>query len=267
MTVVADTKVGEVRLELSDISVNFGGVKALQNVSLQARAGQVTGLIGPNGAGKSTLLAVASGIQRPNSGTVRLEDQDVTGARPQVYAHARMARTFQAPQLVPDLDVRQHLVLALRSNDHKPGSALKSAFGKRITTDEFQKTEQLLAELGLAEVAANGASELPLGTRRLVEVAQCLACDSRTLLLDEPTAGLSRAETAVFSDLVVRVCHDRNIAVVIVEHDIDLVLDISSRVFVLDFGQLIDEGDPGHIRSSKKVQAAYLGTMEADLDV
>lgn len=267
MTAVAESTVGQVRLELSDISVNFGGVNALQNVSLSARSGEVTGLIGPNGAGKSTLLAVASGIQRPNSGTVRLEDQDVTGARPQVYAHARMARTFQAPQLVPDLDVRQHLVLALRSNDHRPGSALKSAFGKRTTAGELDKTDRLLTDLGLADVAGKGVAELPLGTRRLVEVAQCLACDSRTLLLDEPTAGLSRAETAVFSELVVRVCRARDIAVVIVEHDIDLVLDISSRVFVLDFGRLIDEGDPSHIRNSKKVQAAYLGTMEADLDV
>lgn len=266
MTTVEDTMREEIRLELSDISVNFGGVKALQNVSLQARSGQVTGLIGPNGAGKSTLLAVASGIQRPNSGTVRLENNDVTGARPQAYARARMARTFQAPQLVPDLDVRQHLVLALRSNDRRPGSALKSAFGKRISADEMDKTDRLLSDLGLNEVAGRGVSELPLGTRRLVEVAQCLACDSRTLLLDEPTAGLSRSETAVFSDLVVRVCVNRDIAVVIVEHDIDLVLDISSQVFVLDFGCLIDQGDASHIRNSKLVQAAYLGAMEADLD-
>jgi ABC-type branched-subunit amino acid transport system ATPase component len=250
-------------LRLDGVSVRFGGVQALDQVTLAARSGEVTGLIGPNGAGKSTLLAVASGLQVPASGTVHVAGTDLTGHRPQAFAKAEMARTFQSPQLVRDLDVRQHIVLAMRvRHGRNLGRDLASAFRPRISQDETARSDRLMETLGLTHVRHAGAMELPLGTRRLVDVAQCVAMDPRVLLLDEPTAGLDRRETEAFADLVSRFARDRNIAVVLVEHDVDLVLSLSSRIFVLDFGKLIASGAPEEIRTDPAVQAAYLGSTE-----
>jgi len=266
MTAVAvppETTTAEPILRLDDVSVRFGGVQALDSVSLAARPGEVTGLIGPNGAGKSTLLAVASGLQVPASGEVHLAGQRLTGKAPQAYALARMARTFQSPQLVKDLDVRQHLVLSMRiRGGRKLGKDLLSAFRPRISRDEMQRSDTLLELLGLSAVAGLGPAELPLGTRRLVEVAQCIANDPSVLLLDEPSAGLNGAETDAFASLITMLARDRGYAVVIVEHDIDLVMAISSRMYVLDFGRLIASGTPAEIRADHAVQAAYLGSTE-----
>jgi ABC-type branched-subunit amino acid transport system ATPase component len=252
-------------LQLEGISVRFGGVHALTDVTMDARPGEVTGLIGPNGAGKSTMLAVASGLQVPVAGKVILEGNDLTGRSPQAFAKARMARTFQSPQLVKDLDVRQHLVLAFRV---RTGRSLVrdfvSAFKPKISADEKERSDQLLESLGLSSVAHLGPADLPLGTRRLVGVAQCIAMDPKVLLLDEPTAGLNKGETDRFAELVTSISRDRGIATVLVEHDIDLVLSISTRIFVIEFGKLIASGSPAEIRINPAVQAAYLGTTEAD---
>jgi branched-chain amino acid transport system ATP-binding protein len=250
-------------LVLKDITVRFGGVTALDGVSLDVHPAAITGLIGPNGAGKSTLLAVASGFQRPAAGEVFLHGKNVTGARPQNYAKARMARTFQSPQLVKELDIRQHVVLGMRSAGRARTWQQKLAgFGRGITADERTRADSLLHELGLSDVAEVGVSELPMGMRRLVEVAQCLACDPQVLLLDEPSAGLNGEETASFARLVSLVAQQRGIAVLLVEHDLDLVLSICARLFVLDFGKLIAQGTPAEMRSDRKVQDAYLGTFE-----
>jgi branched-chain amino acid transport system ATP-binding protein len=253
----------EAALKLEGVTVQFGGLRALDAVSMQAFPGQVTGLIGPNGAGKSTALAVASGLQPPVKGEVFLEGARLTGRAPQAFAKARMARTFQSPQLVKDLDVRQHLVLAFRVRTGRNLlSDLKSAFGPRMTKDERERADLLLTALGLTDVAHLGPAELPLGTRRLVGVAQCVAMDPKVLLLDEPTAGLNQRETHRFAELVTTLSRERGIATVLVEHDIDLVLSISSLIFVLDFGKLIASGTPSEIRKNKAVQAAYIGSTE-----
>jgi len=250
-------------LEVDDIVVRFGGVTAVDHASFVTEAGRITGLIGPNGAGKSTLLAVASGLQPPVTGDVFLEGARLTGRAPQAFAKARMARTFQSPQLVKDLDVRQHLVLAFRVRTGRNLLAdLKSAFGPKMSKDERQRADSLLGTLGLSDVAHLGPAELPLGTRRLVGVAQCVAMDPKVLLLDEPTAGLNQRETDRFAGLVTTLSRERGIATVLVEHDIDLVLSISSRIFVLDFGKLIASGTPSEIRKDKAVQAAYIGSTE-----
>lgn len=257
------TPTQEAALRIEGVTVQFGGVRALDDVSVAALPGEVTGLIGPNGAGKSTLLAVASGLQAPVSGEVYLGGDRLTGRAPRAFAVARMARTFQSPQLVKDLDVRQHLVLAFRVRGGRSlWNDVKSAFGPRMTRDERERADRLLEVLGLAEVAHLGPGELPLGTRRLVGVAQCVAMDPKVLLLDEPTAGLNQRETERFAQLVRSLSAERGIATVLVEHDIDLVLSISARIFVIDFGKLIASGTPGEIRSNKAVQAAYIGSTE-----
>ena len=253
----------EAALRLEGVTVQFGGVRALDDVSLQACPGEVTGLIGPNGAGKSTLLAVASGLQPPVTGEVFLEGSRLTGRAPQAFAKARMARTFQSPQLVKDLDVRQHLVLAFRVRTGRSLlSDLRSAFGPRMTKDERERAAPAARLARAQRRRPAGPAELPLGTRRLVGVAQCVAMDPKVLLLDEPTAGLNQRETDRFAQLVTTLSRERGIATVLVEHDIDLVLSISSRIFVLDFGKLIASGTPSEIRKDKAVQAAYIGSTE-----
>ncbi|MGW0593748.1 ABC transporter ATP-binding protein [Streptosporangium sp. NPDC002607] len=251
-------------LECHGISVNFGGVKALDDVSIDACASRVTALIGPNGAGKSTTLAVASGLLRPNSGRVLMEGADLTGQPPQAFARKGMARTFQSPQLVKELTVRQHIVLAHRAADHRSRFWRDVlGLGRTDRAGETERADELLGELGLDAMADATPDALPMGTRRLVEVAQCLANEPRLLLLDEPSAGLNATETGVFADLVKRLCRERSIAVLLVEHDLELVLSISDKIFVLDFGKLIESGTPDEIKNSEAVQAAYLGTVQA----
>jgi len=251
-------------LECRGISVNFGGVQALTDVSIEVRAGRITALIGPNGAGKSTMLAVASGLLRPSAGRVLLDGTDLTGQPPQAFARKGMARTFQSPQLVKDLTVRQHVVLAHRSAGHRSRFWLDVlGLSQTDRAAELRLVDDLLDDLGLGAVADATPDALPMGTRRLVEVAQCLAKEPRILLLDEPSAGLNAAETGVFAQLVLRLCHERSIAVLLVEHDLELVLNISDEVYVLDFGKLIESGTPDQIKKSSAVKAAYLGTVEA----
>ncbi|AXI81069.1 ABC transporter ATP-binding protein [Peterkaempfera bronchialis] len=252
----------DMALSLRDITVRFGGVCALDHVSIDVPKGSVSGLIGPNGAGKSTLLAVASGLQPVDTGRILVDTEDLTGARPQRFARARMSRTFQAPQLVPEIDVRQHILLGLRSFRSQGWNAKAGALVRGITRSELDRAERLLAELGLSEVARRSPMELPLGLRRLVEVAQCIATDPRILLLDEPSAGLNRVETQAFAAIVSRLSAERGIAVLLVEHDMDLVLEISEQLFVLDFGELIASGATEDVTKDQRVRDAYLGTVK-----
>jgi branched-chain amino acid transport system ATP-binding protein len=256
------TPTGDTVLSLREITVRFGGVCALDGVSIDVPKGKISGLIGPNGAGKSTLLAVASGLQPVDTGRVILGGHDVTASRPQRFAHARMSRTFQAPQLVREIDVQQHILLGLRSFRSSGWKSKMDGLIRGVTSSELDRAERLLAELGLTEVANRGPMELPLGLRRLVEVAQCIATDPRVLLLDEPSAGLNRTETRAFATLISRLSADRGIAVLLVEHDMDLVLEISEQLFVLDFGKLIASGATEDVRKDRRVQEAYLGTLK-----
>jgi ABC-type branched-subunit amino acid transport system ATPase component len=254
------------------VSIRFGGVQALNKVSLEAKPGEITALIGPNGAGKSTMLGCLSGTLEQNEGSIFIGDVDVSKASPQKRASMAMARTFQSPQLVTELTVRQHIVLADRAGKQVRAGKLATTgrfilalipfFSHGITKAEIASADALIDELGLGKDRDKGPSDLTLGQRRLLEVALCLATNGKIMLLDEPSAGLDRAETEHLGEVIKALARDRNITIVLVEHDLELVFSISSRVFVLDFGQLIDSGTPAEMRASKAVQAAYLGTVE-----
>ncbi|GAA4475029.1 ABC transporter ATP-binding protein [Rhodococcus olei] len=248
-------------LECRDITVQFGGVRALDAVTITAQAGSITGLIGPNGAGKSTMLAVASGVLSPKSGSLLLDGEDVTHLRSHQLGRLGVARTFQAPQLVGEMTVLEHIVLAQRIGSGGPHLLRDYLTPGRswIRADELERASRLLSGLDIGEIAAATPGALPMGTRRLVEVAQALATRPKVLLLDEPAAGLNEAESAGLADLVQRVCERFGVAVLLVEHDLELVLGISSNIFVIDFGRLIDQGPPEHIRQSRQVKEAYLG--------
>lgn len=239
-------------LEVRNVSVNFGGVAALADVSLRAEAGHITGLIGPNGAGKTTLFNVITGLQRPNHGSVFMAGEDVTRRRTYRRARLGLARTFQRLELFSSLSATDNVRVGLES----AGSASAShAVG-------------LLERVGLGAEASSPVSSLPTGSARLVELARALSTDPSVLLLDEPCSGLDERETETLGHLLTSLAAEGR-AVVLVEHDTELVLRICHTVHVLDFGQIIASGPSDVVRTDPAVQEAYLGhaqEVEADME-
>jgi branched-chain amino acid transport system ATP-binding protein len=235
-------------LETDEIAVRFGGVQALSGVDIGADAGSVTGLIGPNGAGKTTLFNVISGLQAPTRGRVRLEGRDIT--RKAVHQRARMglARTFQRLEVFGSLSVRDNVRVAVE---------MRRRF-TRERVDVDQTTIELMELTGIMRLADQRADTLSTGQARLTELARALASKPRLLLLDEPGSGLDSSESEGFGQLLGDLAAD-GLGVLMVEHDMDLVMKVCSRIYVLDFGKKIAEGTPEEIRRDPRVQAAYLG--------
>ena len=230
-------------LEVRDVHVKFGGRAALRAVDLVAHSGTITGLIGPNGAGKTTLFNVICGLQPPDLGEVLIGGTVVTGLAPFKRARQGLARTFQRLELFGLLTVRENVRLAADvAGRPSPG---------RIA-------DELLARLGLGDEAHQRADRLPTGRARLVELARSLATDPQVLLLDEPASGQDERETAAFRE-VLREVADSGVAVVLVEHDVQLVMDVCSTVYVLDLGQVLCVGPPSTVQQDQAVLAAYLG--------
>ena len=250
----------------TQISVNFRGLKALQGVDIGVPAGAIVGLVGPNGAGKSTLLGVLSGDIRAQQGVVRLGGKDVSGLAPETRVRRGLARTFQLPQLFDELTVREHLTLPRRlaqAPSREWSDPLTGRFLHRDVPEE-QEVDALLASLGLESVAGTLAGALPLGLTRLVEIARAAATHPAVILLDEPFSGLNPAESRRLSRTLASLNQAEEIAMVLVEHDVEVVFDLSERVFVLDFGELIAAGTPAEIRRHPAVRAAYLGDFDLD---
>jgi ABC-type branched-subunit amino acid transport system ATPase component len=253
-------------IEAVRVSMRFGGITALSDVSFEAKRGEVTGLVGPNGAGKSTLFAVLSGLLSPNAGRVLLDGVDVTRSTPERRARKGLARTFQHPELFVDLTVREHLAVAWRLRNARSRFATDLITGRglipRADFAEESAIAELLGLLGLQETADREAVELPLAKTRLVEIGRALACAPRVLLLDEPLAGLDLRDRERLTEVLTRVAEERGIALVLVEHDIEMVLGVASIVFVLDFGACIARGAPAEIRANPAVRSAYLGDLD-----
>jgi ABC-type branched-subunit amino acid transport system ATPase component len=248
--------------EAKGISVSFGGVKALVEVDLAVPPGAVVGLVGPNGAGKTTLLGVMSGLTHSNAGTVEVQGKDLTGGLPQDFATAGVARTFQHAGLLNEVSVRNHLVLARRIV-HRKHHLLTDLFGLGLgaqSSDEDDLVDEVMRNLGLDTVARRLPSEIPLGTRRLVEVAQALLFEPKLLMLDEPSAGLDTAETQAFAKVLESARERYGFSVLLVEHDLDFVLYVSKLLYVLDFGHIIGVGAPREVLNSDAVRTAYLGS-------
>ncbi|MEV4568429.1 ABC transporter ATP-binding protein [Nonomuraea sp. NPDC049419] len=245
-------------LAVDGVSVVFGGVKALDQVSFEVDEGVVCGVIGPNGAGKTTLFDVVSGLRRPVEGRVRVHGRDVTGLPPVRRARAGVRRTFQRTQVFGRLTVEDNVLAAL--DWHGGGGGLAADLvglpaRRRLERDRRERVAEVLELCGLDGQREAYAAALPVGGRRLVELARALADRPRLLLLDEPTSGLDAAQTARLAEVV----RSLETTVLLVEHDMGFVMDVCDRIVVLDLGRVIAAGPPAEIREDPVVRAAYLG--------
>ncbi|WP_241563786.1 ABC transporter ATP-binding protein [Nonomuraea polychroma] len=250
---------GEVTmLAVESVSVAFGGVRALDQVSFEVAAGQVCGIIGPNGAGKTTLFDVVSGLRRPSAGRVSVAGRDLTGVSPVKRARAGLRRTFQRTQVFGRLTVADNVLAAL--DWHGGGGGLAADLvgwpaRRRHEQERRERVTEVLRLCGLDGLRDAYAAALPVGQRRLVELARALADRPALLLLDEPTSGLDAGQTTRLGEVV----RSLNTTVLLVEHDMGFVMDTCDRIVVLDLGKVIATGTPAEIRENPVVRAAYLG--------
>jgi branched-chain amino acid transport system ATP-binding protein len=235
-------------LVVSDISVRFGGLQALDTVGLEVASSEIHGLIGPNGAGKTTLFNVITGLQRPTQGRVLLGPRDVTRATPHQRSQLGLGRTFQRLELFGSLTARENVLMAAETSPRKLRNGRSPA----------AEAEYQLERVGILHVADEPADSLPTGLARLVETARALATSPSVLLLDEPSSGLNADETHGLGQ-VLRQLAAEGMGVLLVEHDMSLVMAICHRVDVLDYGQIIAQGDPASVQANPLVQEAYLG--------
>ncbi|MEQ4718109.1 ABC transporter ATP-binding protein [Nonomuraea sp. B19D2] len=245
-------------LAVEGVSVAFGGVKALDQASFEVAEGQVCGVIGPNGAGKTTLFDVVSGLRRPSEGRVSVAGRDLTGVSPVRRARAGVRRTFQRTQVFGRLTVADNVLAAL--DWHGGGGGLAADLvgrpaRRRLERERGERVAEVLELCGLTPLRDAYAAALPVGQRRLVELARALADRPRLLLLDEPTSGLDASQTARLGEVVKAL----DTTVLLVEHDMSFVMDTCDRIVVLDLGKVIAAGTPGEIREDPVVRAAYLG--------
>jgi branched-chain amino acid transport system ATP-binding protein len=234
-------------LRASGVSRAFAGVHALDGVTFEVKPREVVGLIGPNGAGKTTLINLMTGFDRPTQGTIELDGQDITGWRPARRARAGLARTFQHGHLFHELSVRENIELA--------------ALGTRASVAEaHRRADELLEALGLGKRADQFAASLPHGEERKVGVARALAGRPRYVLMDEPAAGLPESEVGPLVAAVRTVRDSFGAGVLVVDHNMALIMEVSDRIHVLDRGRTLAEGSPDEIRKNIDVTAAYLGS-------
>jgi branched-chain amino acid transport system ATP-binding protein len=249
-------------LEANGVSKRFAGIVALEDVSLRVDAGERVGLIGPNGAGKTTFFNCVLGVLRPDSGQVLLEGRDVGGLPLHMRALLGIGRTFQRIELFAESTVREHLLIAERTR-RGDGRLWKDLLGLgRPRAEEIARCDEVLELLGLADLANEPIERLSLGKGRLVEVGRALMTDPRLLLLDEPSSGLDRDETADLARTLQDVQAAQGFAILLVEHDVELVSSFTERCYVLDFGCLIASGPTAEVMASEEVRTAYFGDVE-----
>jgi ABC-type branched-subunit amino acid transport system ATPase component len=252
-------------LELDQVSINFGGVRALENFSLRVDGGEIRGLIGPNGSGKSTAFNVITGLYRPRGGEIRVGGRSVVGLRPDQIASRGVARTFQTLRLFHAMSVIENVMLGTHLGA-RPPSPVSILLGlpesRRFEADVRERSMAALDALQIADYAQDTAGTLPYGVQKRIDLARSLVANPSLLLLDEPAAGLTGAESHQLMELIRKLHAERGFALLLVEHDMQFVTDLCPRITVIDFGKMLAEGTPDEVRENRDVVVAYLGTGE-----
>jgi len=258
---------GPARLEIEDLVVSFGGVRAVDHVSLVAEPGRIVGLIGPNGSGKTTMLDAVSGLVSPSSGHVRVDGQDLAEYLPEERISIGMVRSFQDCQLFPELSVEDTLLLCedARRDVRVLSSTLQMPWARRAEREKQRAVGDVIDAFGLGRFRGHRTSELSTGTRRVVDLASIVLAGPRLLLLDEPTAGIAQREAEAFIPLLRRLHEVTATTIVLVEHDVPLVFELCSDVVVMETGQVVSAGSPDQVSRDPRALAAYLGASEEAL--
>jgi len=248
-------------LEANDISVQFGGLLAVNNVTFTIPNKSVVSLIGPNGAGKTTFFNVLTGLYKPSAGNIVYGDRDITDLPPHKIAEIGIARTFQNIRLFGLMTAQENLLVAMHSH-LKSGilsTIIRTPRQRREEREAAEKAQEILDFVGVGKWTHEFARNLSYGDQRRLEVARALALEPKILLLDEPTAGMNPQESQKFIEFIQKLVKSRDIAVMLIEHDMQVVMSVSERITVLDQGEKIAEGSPSDIRGNKRVIEAYLG--------
>jgi len=248
------------RLELDSVSRRFAGVEAVKNLTMSIAAGRVTGLIGPNGAGKTTVVNLITGLLKLSAGRIRLDEREIGELQPHEVAALGIARTFQNIRLLKEASVLDNIVVGfhLRDRSSFAAQALGLPSVRRTRAGLTEQARQLLREFGMVQYAQSLAGELSYGHQRRVEIMRALALEPSVLLLDEPVCGMNDAEAAELGSLF-RGFAERGIAVLVIEHNMQLMMTLCDELYVLDSGELIAHGSPEQVRTDSKVVEAYLG--------
>jgi len=246
-------------LETRGLGRAFGALQAVSNVSFAVAPGELRAVIGPNGAGKTTLFHLISGLLAPTAGRVTLRGEDVTALSAPVRCRRGISRTFQINSIFPNLTALENVRMAVQL---KGQGSFRMLGGQSLLAETEARARESLAALGLTVRANELAGTLPHGDQRLLEIAMAVAQQPDVLLLDEPTQGLSAEDTAATVDVIRRIARERQLTILLVEHDMDVVFGLADRITVLHFGQLIADGTPDEVRANPDVQKAYLGGVD-----